>query len=95
VHLVFLPVLPPSPEEIAANNITLSDIQKVAEQSTIEWGTTGNGYLLEQSTKVRRLFKCPLFLKIRHLIIIIAAQRYWVGTVRQPCRAASMDRRKI
>ncbi|KAJ7883255.1 Alpha/Beta hydrolase protein [Mycena leptocephala] len=51
VHLVFLPVLPPSPEEIAANNITLSDIQKVAEQSTIEWGTTGNGYLLEQSTK--------------------------------------------
>jgi hypothetical protein len=56
VHQVLLPFLPPSPEEIAANNITLSDIQKVAEQSTIEWSTTGNGYFLEQSTKVRRLF---------------------------------------
>ncbi|KAJ7872036.1 Alpha/Beta hydrolase protein [Mycena leptocephala] len=51
VHQVFLPFLPPSPEEIAANNITLSDIQKVAEQQTIEWGTTGHGYFLEQSTK--------------------------------------------
>jgi hypothetical protein len=52
-HLVFLPFFPPSAQEIAENNITLSDIQKVTEQRNIEWNTTGNAYLIEQSTKVR------------------------------------------
>ncbi|KAJ7761013.1 Alpha/Beta hydrolase protein [Mycena metata] len=50
-HFVFLPFLPPSAQEIAANNITLSDIQKIAVQQTTEWSTTGNGYFLEQTTK--------------------------------------------
>ncbi|KAJ7162103.1 Alpha/Beta hydrolase protein [Mycena filopes] len=51
VHLVFLPFLPPSPEDVAANNITLSDVQKVAQEQTTAWATTGNGYFLEQTTK--------------------------------------------
>ncbi|KAJ7020006.1 Alpha/Beta hydrolase protein [Mycena alexandri] len=50
-HFVFLPFLPPSAEDIAANNITLSDIQKIALQQTTDWTTTGNGYFLEQTTK--------------------------------------------
>ncbi|KAF7352275.1 Epoxide hydrolase domain protein [Mycena venus] len=50
-QLVFIPFLAPSPEEIAANNITLSDIQKVAEQRSIDWGTTDQGYFTEQTTK--------------------------------------------
>ncbi|KAJ7840011.1 Alpha/Beta hydrolase protein [Mycena leptocephala] len=50
-HLVFLPFFPPSAQDIAENNITLSDSQKVTEQRNIEWNTTGNGYFLEQSTK--------------------------------------------
>ncbi|KAJ7761030.1 Alpha/Beta hydrolase protein [Mycena metata] len=50
-HFVFLPFLPPSAEEIAVNNITLSDIQKIALQQTTDWSTTGNGYFLEQTTK--------------------------------------------
>ncbi|KAJ7857088.1 Alpha/Beta hydrolase protein [Mycena olivaceomarginata] len=50
-HFVFLPFLPPSAEDIAANNITLSDIQKVTEHRFIEFNAIGNGYLIEQSTK--------------------------------------------
>jgi hypothetical protein len=53
-HFVFLPFLPPSAEDIAANNITLSDIQKVTEHRFIEFNAIGNGYLIEQSTKVRQ-----------------------------------------
>jgi hypothetical protein len=41
-------------EEIAANNIALSDIQKVTEQRVIEFNAVGNGYLVEQSTKACR-----------------------------------------
>ncbi|KAJ7301974.1 Alpha/Beta hydrolase protein [Mycena albidolilacea] len=50
-HFVFLPFLPPSAEDIAANNITLSDIQKVTEHRVIEFNAIGNGYLIEQRTK--------------------------------------------
>ncbi|KAJ6594431.1 Alpha/Beta hydrolase protein [Mycena capillaripes] len=50
-HLVFLPFFPPSAQDLAANNITLSDIQKVTQQRNIEWNTTGLGYFLEQTTK--------------------------------------------
>ncbi|KAJ7162091.1 Alpha/Beta hydrolase protein [Mycena filopes] len=50
-HFVFLPFLPPSAEDIAANNITLSDVQEVAEQQAIIWATSGHGYFTEQSTK--------------------------------------------
>jgi hypothetical protein len=53
-HFVFLPFLPPSAEDLAANNITLSDIQKVTEHRVIEFNAIGNGYLIEQSTKVRQ-----------------------------------------
>ncbi|KAJ7933783.1 Alpha/Beta hydrolase protein [Mycena leptocephala] len=50
-HFVFLPFFPPSAQEIAENNITLSDIQNVTEQRNIEWNTDGTGYFVEQSTK--------------------------------------------
>ncbi|KAJ7301703.1 hypothetical protein DFH08DRAFT_674987, partial [Mycena albidolilacea] len=50
-HFVFLPFVSPSVEEITANTITLSDIQKVTEQRVIEFNAIGNGYLIEQSTK--------------------------------------------
>ncbi|KAJ7310966.1 Alpha/Beta hydrolase protein, partial [Mycena albidolilacea] len=50
-HFVFLPFPPPSAEDIAAKNITLSDIQKVTEHRVIEFNAIGNGYFIEQSTK--------------------------------------------
>ncbi|KAJ7184630.1 epoxide hydrolase 1 [Mycena filopes] len=36
---------------LAANNITLSEIQKVTEQRYTEWSGTGQGYFIEQTTK--------------------------------------------
>ncbi|KAJ6508085.1 Alpha/Beta hydrolase protein [Mycena vulgaris] len=50
-HLAFLPFSPPSAQEIADNNITLSDVQKVTEQRTIAWTTTQFGYFVEQTNK--------------------------------------------
>ncbi|KAJ7628065.1 Alpha/Beta hydrolase protein [Mycena rosella] len=50
-HFVFLPFFPPSAEDIAANNITLSDAQNVTEQRFIKWSTIGNGYFAEQTNK--------------------------------------------
>ncbi|KAJ7368998.1 Alpha/Beta hydrolase protein [Mycena albidolilacea] len=50
-HLVMIPFPSPSPEEIVANNITLSDVQKVAQQRAIDWSSTNGGYYTEQTTK--------------------------------------------
>ncbi|KAJ7139486.1 Alpha/Beta hydrolase protein [Mycena epipterygia] len=50
-HFVFLPFSPPSPQEIADNNITLSDIAKVTLQRGVDWTTIGNGYFTEQTFK--------------------------------------------
>ncbi|KAJ7347073.1 Alpha/Beta hydrolase protein [Mycena albidolilacea] len=50
-HFSFLPFFPPSAEELAENNITLSEIQKVTQEFYIEWRTTGMGYFIEQTTK--------------------------------------------
>ncbi|KAJ6594446.1 Alpha/Beta hydrolase protein [Mycena capillaripes] len=50
-HFVFLPFPPPSDQDLAANNITLSETQKVSHQTFVEWSTTGIGYFIEQTTK--------------------------------------------
>ncbi|KAJ7890990.1 Alpha/Beta hydrolase protein [Mycena olivaceomarginata] len=50
-HFVFLPFFPPTAEEIAANNITLSDEQKVTLQRGTEWFSTGIAYFMEQENK--------------------------------------------
>ncbi|KAJ7836320.1 Alpha/Beta hydrolase protein [Mycena olivaceomarginata] len=41
-HFVFLPFRPPSPQEIADKNITLSDVQKIALQRTVDWRNDGS-----------------------------------------------------
>ncbi|KAJ7795687.1 Alpha/Beta hydrolase protein [Mycena olivaceomarginata] len=50
-HFVFLPFQPPSPQEIADKNITLSDVQKIALQHTVDWLATDQGYFQEQTFK--------------------------------------------
>ncbi|KAJ7766928.1 Alpha/Beta hydrolase protein [Mycena olivaceomarginata] len=50
-HFVFLPFQPPSPQEIADKNITLSDVQKIVLQRTVDWVTTGQSYFQEQTLK--------------------------------------------
>lgn len=53
-HFAFLPFQPPTPQEIADQNITLSDIGKVTLQRSVDWLTIDQGYFQEQSFKVRR-----------------------------------------
>jgi hypothetical protein len=55
-HFVFLPFQPPSPQEITDKNITLSDVQEIALQRTVDWFTTGHSYFQEQTFKVRSRF---------------------------------------
>jgi hypothetical protein len=50
-HLVFLPFYPLPPDELAAQNISLSPIETLEEQRFIEWSATGSGYFVEHSTK--------------------------------------------
>jgi hypothetical protein len=60
-----IPFPSPSPEEIVANNITLSDVQKVAQQRAIDWSATNGGYYTEQTTKVGvSLTSAPIFSEI-------------------------------
>ncbi|KAJ7463638.1 Alpha/Beta hydrolase protein [Mycena latifolia] len=50
-HFVFIPFFPPSAQELAAKNISLSEVQQVAEERFVEWMATENGYDVEQTTK--------------------------------------------
>ncbi|KAF7340178.1 Epoxide hydrolase domain protein [Mycena venus] len=50
-HFAFLPFVPPSPQDIADNNITLNDIEKVTLNRTVDWLTIGQGYFQEQTFK--------------------------------------------
>ncbi|KAJ6593146.1 Alpha/Beta hydrolase protein [Mycena capillaripes] len=50
-HFVFIPFFPPLARDIAENNISLSDDEKVSLQRTIDWNATGNNYFLEQAAK--------------------------------------------
>jgi pimeloyl-ACP methyl ester carboxylesterase len=54
LHLNFLPFGPPTPTDIAARNITLSAGELVSEQRNVDWEAAGNGYFVEQTTKVWR-----------------------------------------
>ncbi|KAJ6471881.1 Alpha/Beta hydrolase protein [Mycena sanguinolenta] len=50
-HFVFLPFASPTAEELAESNITLSALQEVTEQRVAAFYASGEGYLIEQSTK--------------------------------------------
>ncbi|KAF8213746.1 Alpha/Beta hydrolase protein [Mycena galopus ATCC 62051] len=50
-NFVFLPFQPPSPQDITDNNITLSAIQEVTLQRTVNWLATDQGYFQEQTFK--------------------------------------------
>ncbi|KAJ7131762.1 Alpha/Beta hydrolase protein [Mycena crocata] len=50
-HLTFIPFNTPTPQDIADNNITLSDEQKVAQGRAVDWATSGTGYFVVQAGK--------------------------------------------
>jgi hypothetical protein len=51
-HVRSVPFVAPTPEEIAAANITLSAIEQVAAQRTVNFRARGMGYFTEQTFKV-------------------------------------------
>ncbi|KAK0648103.1 Alpha/Beta hydrolase protein [Cercophora newfieldiana] len=50
-HFAFIPFFPLGPDQLAAENITLSPLEQFEANRVVEWGTTGNGYFVLQSTK--------------------------------------------
>ncbi|KAJ7151956.1 Alpha/Beta hydrolase protein [Mycena filopes] len=50
-HFVWVNFVPPTPEDLADKNITLSPAQNVTERRSTDWKTIGQGYLEEQATK--------------------------------------------
>jgi pimeloyl-ACP methyl ester carboxylesterase len=51
-HLTFAPFFPETPEQLAAQNITLSPLEQIEEAESMNWNAVGNGYFVEQTTKV-------------------------------------------
>lgn len=53
-HFAFLPFFPLTPDQLAAQNITLaSSLEQSEELNFVDWVSTGNAYFAEQATKVR------------------------------------------
>lgn len=51
-HFTFLPFAPPTADQIAAANISLSPLEEAEEATTTDYIGSGIGYNVEQSTKV-------------------------------------------
>jgi len=51
-HFTLIPFFPMLPEQLAANDITLTPEEQFQEDRFIQWNTTGNGYFVIQATKV-------------------------------------------
>ncbi|KAF7337771.1 Epoxide hydrolase domain protein [Mycena sanguinolenta] len=50
-NFALLPFVPPSPQDIASDNITISALESVALQHTVNWRTEDQGYFQEQTFK--------------------------------------------
>ncbi|KAJ7646786.1 Alpha/Beta hydrolase protein [Roridomyces roridus] len=54
-HFVFVPFVPLTPEQLAAENITLTPEEAIPESLYVMWSTTGDGYFHEQATRPKNL----------------------------------------
>lgn len=52
LSLDFLPFHPYTPDQLAAENITLSPLEEFEQAEAMEWNNSGEGYFVEQTTKV-------------------------------------------
>ncbi|KAF2730317.1 alpha/beta-hydrolase [Polyplosphaeria fusca] len=50
-HLAFAPFHPATPEQLAAQNISLSPTEQFEESEAMNWNSAGSGYFYEQTTK--------------------------------------------
>jgi hypothetical protein len=51
-HLVFLPFFPLTPDQLAAQNISLSSTEQIEELRFVDWGRERECLFVEQATKV-------------------------------------------
>lgn len=51
-HLASLPFVPLTPDQLAAEGITLDALEMFEEQSFVEWSTNGYAYFQQETTKV-------------------------------------------
>lgn len=51
-HLASLPFVPLTPDQLAAEGITLNALETFEEESFIEWSTNGYAYFQQETTKV-------------------------------------------
>ena len=52
-HFAFVPFFPLTPAQLAAEGVTLgSSLEEFEAERFLGWSTTGNGYFVEQTTKV-------------------------------------------
>lgn len=72
LHLSFLPFFSLDIQQLAEQNITLQDHELKQVQRYVDWRDSGEGYLIEQSTKVKSnsslipiLFPCTQLLTVR------------------------------
>ena len=60
-HFAFIPFYPLTWDQLAAENISLNtELERFEEERFAEWSTTGNGYFIEQTTKVFPSLFAPL-----------------------------------
>ncbi len=94
-HFSMIPFLPPTAEEIAAENITLSSAAQAQLSRWEDSLATGLGYLNEQTTKVGGPRVIILAIDMCLTVILIAAKYDRAGAARQSGRTAGVDRREV
>ena len=55
-YLNLFPFLPPTPEQIAADNQTLNPFEQFVVERTANWTATGMAFFDEQTTKVDSIY---------------------------------------
>lgn len=63
-HLAFLPFFPLDQAGLASQNITLSPLEQFEELETVEWNSYGEGYFIEQTTKVFYIIQSKVILNL-------------------------------
>lgn len=93
-HFNFLPFFPLTPEELAAQGITLTATEAVQEQRAVDFDNSGIGYYMEQSTTVRSIPCPPTSGWFANTITVVGEYR-GPRFIRQPSWTIILDRREI
>ena len=88
-HFVFLPFVPPTRADLAANNVTLSAQGEFTYELSEIYSSKGYGYFQLQSTKVRVWFIQAT------AVSSVSAKCHRVRVMGQSSRSTILDRREV